>query len=160
MTATAVRFHVTHRALTEMRLVTTVALKRGRNHTPSHADCLLKPHSLADLTNERGLRHVGTLPALARFFSAFIVRCRDSPSHLEHLSPLRPRPMSAPFYHPLALAKVWQKNPDRCQVESPRGHGLLGFCDLSVGRSFTLERSYYKDSVNINHLVREAVPAF
>ena len=46
---------------------------------------------------------------MARFFSAFIVRCRDSPSHLEYLSPLRPRPMSAPFYHPLALAKVWQK---------------------------------------------------
>src|SRR5689334_22084563 len=38
--ATAVRLHVTHGALTEMRLVTTVALKRRRNHTPSHADCL------------------------------------------------------------------------------------------------------------------------
>jgi len=25
-----------------MRLVTTVALKRRRNHTPSHADCLLE----------------------------------------------------------------------------------------------------------------------
>jgi hypothetical protein len=49
VTATAVRFHVTHRALTEMRLVTTVALKRGRNQTPSHADCLLEPHSLAGL---------------------------------------------------------------------------------------------------------------
>jgi hypothetical protein len=47
VTATAVRFHVTHRALTEMRLVTTVALKRGRNHTPSHAACLLEPHSWA-----------------------------------------------------------------------------------------------------------------
>ena len=40
MTATAVRFHVTHRALTEMRLVTTVAFKRGRNYTPSHADLI------------------------------------------------------------------------------------------------------------------------
>src|SRR2546429_2938095 len=38
--ATAVRLHVTHGALTEMRLVTTVALKRRRNHTPSHANCL------------------------------------------------------------------------------------------------------------------------
>src|ERR1700746_865686 len=38
--ATAVRLHVTDGALTEMRLVTTVALKRRRNHTPSHADCL------------------------------------------------------------------------------------------------------------------------
>jgi len=49
VTATAVLFHVTHRALTKMRLVTTVALKRGRNHTPSHADCLLEPHSWAGL---------------------------------------------------------------------------------------------------------------
>src|SRR5947208_3180153 len=38
--ATAVRLHVTHGALTEMRLVTTVALQRRRNHTPSHANCL------------------------------------------------------------------------------------------------------------------------
>src|SRR6266576_3888389 len=42
VSATAVRFYVTHRALTEMRLVTTVALKRRRNHTPSHADSLLE----------------------------------------------------------------------------------------------------------------------
>jgi hypothetical protein len=49
VTATAVRFHVTHSGLTKMRLVTTVALKRGRNHTPSHADCPLEPHSRAGL---------------------------------------------------------------------------------------------------------------
>ena len=68
--------------------------------------------------------------------------------------------MSAPFYHPLALAKVWQKKPRSLPSGIPTRPRLLGFCDLSVGRSFTLERSYYKDSVNINHLVREAVPAF
>src|SRR6266576_1970186 len=72
-----------------------------------------------------------TLPALARFFSAFIVRCRDSPSHLEHPSPLKPRAMSAPFYIRSLGHGLAKRSADRGQVESPRGcHGLLRFLRL------------------------------
>jgi hypothetical protein len=49
--ATASRFHITHRALEEMRLMTAVALKRGRNYMPSHGSPLLKPRPQVGLTH-------------------------------------------------------------------------------------------------------------